>query len=117
MGGMVNGKHSTLLFRTTRRSSVFKASAATRTLVKPEGSNQVVLFGMVPPVIPHRAVREYQIATEAVEAAGASAAAMDKAMSGFERATATMDAVGGWDAETFAMQVSDSTLTRTMLDS
>lgn len=52
-----------------------------------------------------RAVRNYQEATEAIDAAGSSADAMGKAIKCFEHATATMDTVGGWDAETFAMQV------------
>lgn len=51
------------------------------------------------------ALRNYQDATEAIEAAGANAEAMDKAMDRFEKASATMDRVGGWDAETFAVQV------------
>lgn len=54
---------------------------------------------------PGRAVREYQQATESIEAAGADADALDKAMERFERATAAMDRVGGWDVETFASQV------------
>lgn len=52
-----------------------------------------------------RAVREYQEATNAIDAAGSSADAMAKASERFERATATMETVGGWDAETFALQV------------
>lgn len=53
-----------------------------------------------------RAVREYQLATESIETAGTSPDpdALDKAMERFERATAGMDRVGGWDAETFAQQ-------------
>ena len=53
-----------------------------------------------------RAVREYQLATESIENAGTSPDpdALDKAMERFEKATAGMDRVGGWDAETFAQQ-------------
>lgn len=59
-------------------------------------------FGVFDPV---RAVREYQQATDSIEAAGADADALEKAMERFERATAAMDRVGGWDVETFASQV------------
>lgn len=52
-----------------------------------------------------RTVREYQVATEMVEAAGSNPEALEDAMGRFERATASMDRVGGWDAETFAQQV------------
>ena len=50
-------------------------------------------------------MREYQIATESVEAAASKPDNLDEAMGRFERAAATMDSVGGWDAETFAQQV------------
>lgn len=52
-----------------------------------------------------RAVRSYQLATEAIEAAGADPDALEKAMDRFEKASTTMDRVGGWDAETYAQQV------------
>lgn len=52
-----------------------------------------------------RAVRDYQLATESIEAAGSSPDLLEKAMGHFERATTAMDRVGGWDAETFAQQV------------
>lgn len=52
------------------------------------------------------ALRAYQEAMEAIEIAGSDAEAMEKAMDQFERASSTMDRVGGWDAETFALQVS-----------
>lgn len=45
------------------------------------------------------------MATEVVEAAGSNPDALEDAMMRFERATAAMDRVGGWDAETFAQQV------------
>lgn len=53
-----------------------------------------------------RAVREYQLATESIENAATSPDpdALDKSMDRFEKATAGMDRVGGWDAETFAQQ-------------
>ena len=53
----------------------------------------------------NRAVRSYQLATEAIEAAGADPDALEKAMDRFEKASTTMDRVGGWDAETYAQQV------------
>ncbi|CAM9114708.1 unnamed protein product [Ectocarpus sp. 6 AP-2014] len=52
-----------------------------------------------------RAVRAYQLATEAIEGAGADPDTLEKAMDRFEKATATMDRVGGWDVETYAQQV------------
>lgn len=53
-----------------------------------------------------RAVREYQLATDSIEHAGTSPDpdALEKAMERFEKATAGMDRVEGWDAETFALQ-------------
>lgn len=50
-------------------------------------------------------MRAYQQATKAIEGAGADPDALEKAMDRFEKATATMDRVGGWDVETYAQQV------------
>lgn len=64
-------------------------------LVHVFGSNVSIVSGL----------RAYQEAMEAIETAGSDAEAMEKAMEQFERASTTMDRVGGWDAETFALQV------------
>eukprot|EP00903_Cladosiphon_okamuranus_P013128 g12244.t1 len=70
----------------------------------PEGSTvKDAVFGADNPLM--RAVRSYQLATEAIEAAGADPDALEKAMDRFEKASTTMDRVGGWDAETYAQQV------------
>ncbi|CAN0207993.1 unnamed protein product, partial [Laminaria digitata] len=71
----------------------------------PEGCTvRDAVYGADNPLM--RAVREYQLATESIETAGTSPDpdALDKAMERFEKATAGMDRVGGWDAETFAQQ-------------
>lgn len=72
----------------------------------PEGSTvRDAVYGADNPLM--RAVREYQLATESIENAATSPDpdALDKSMDRFEKATAGMDRVGGWDAETFAQQV------------
>ncbi|CAM9753957.1 unnamed protein product [Scytosiphon promiscuus] len=70
----------------------------------PEGSTvKDAVYGADNPLM--RAVRDYQRATTDIEGAGADPDALEKAMDRFEKATAAMDRVGGWDAETYAEQV------------